>query len=141
MSRQIWFGGIHFKEEGDYEIILKALNHYRKRLQTIGNSPELKDAAAMFASVLQQEAMKTIPKIDETIKKIKECLTGSQPLDSLIDDIPFFQKALSCYESDIKKAQDTGYDYFLNLVGDMKIAKEILPSVNTANKRINQFSE
>ena len=95
----------------------------------------------MFASVLQQEARKTVPKIDEAIKKIKECLTGSQPLDSLIDDIPFFQKALSCYESDIKKAQDTGYDYFVNLVGDMKVAKEILPSINIANKRINQFSE
>ena len=63
MVDRIWLGGIFLKNEGGYEIVLKSLAHYKKRLQTIGNSPELKEAAAMFAPVLQQQAVKTIPKI------------------------------------------------------------------------------
>ena len=53
MSKKIWMGGIHLKEGGGYKIILKSLIHYKKRLRTIHASPELKEAAAMFAPVLQ----------------------------------------------------------------------------------------
>ena len=49
----VWMGGIFLKDEGGYEIVLKSLVHYKKRLQTIHASPELKEAAAMFAPVLQ----------------------------------------------------------------------------------------
>ena len=134
-------GGVFFKDEGGYEIILKSLSHYKKRLKTIGNSPELKDAAAMFSSVLQQEARKTVPKIDDAVNKIKECLSERQPMSVLIEDIPFFEKALSCYESDIKKAQDSGYEYFLNLVGDMSMAKMDIDTIKTALQKVNQFSD
>ena len=58
MSEKSWIGGIYLKEEGGYEIILRSLNHYKKRLQTIHASPELKEAAAMFAPVLQSQARK-----------------------------------------------------------------------------------
>ncbi len=34
--------GVYLKDEGGYEIVLKSLNHYKKRLRTIGNSPELR---------------------------------------------------------------------------------------------------
>ena len=44
MSEKLWLGGIYLKEEGGYEIILSSLNHYKKRLQTIHASPELKEA-------------------------------------------------------------------------------------------------
>ena len=138
MANDLWIGGIFLKSEGGYEIILKSLEHYKKRLKTIGNSPELKDAAAMFASVLQQEAKKTVPKIEESIKKIKDCLIGTTPLSSLIEEIPFLQKALSCYESDIKKAQDTEHEYFVNLV-DMNSAKEDMISIKTAQEKIEMF--
>lgn len=140
MSSETWIGGIFFRDEGGYEIILKSLNHYKKRLRTISNSPELKDSAAMFASVLQQEAMKTIPKIEEVKKKINDCLSGTEPVDSLIQDISFFQKALECYDSDIKKAQNTGYEYFVNLVGDLSIAKDDIAVIKTAKEKINNFS-
>ena len=56
-------GGIFLKDEGGYEIVLKSLVHYKKRLQTIHASPELKEAAAMFAPVLQSQAQKRIPMI------------------------------------------------------------------------------
>ena len=46
----VWMGGIFLKDEGGYEIVLKSLVHYKKRLQTIHASPELKEAAATIAT-------------------------------------------------------------------------------------------
>ncbi len=51
MSEKIWIGGIYLKDEGGYEIVLKSLQHYKKRLRSIEDSPELKEAAAMFGYV------------------------------------------------------------------------------------------
>lgn len=132
--------GIYLKDEGGYEIVLKSLNHYKKRLRTIGNSPELKDSSAMFGSILQQEAMKTVPKIDEMIKKIQDYLSDNNLLNSLSEDAPFLLKALLCYESDIKKAQDTGHEYFLKLVGDLPLVKNDLEIIKNASDKIKQFS-
>ncbi|MCV0372467.1 MAG: hypothetical protein K5793_02820 [Nitrosarchaeum sp.] len=137
---KVWIGGIFLKDEGGYEIVLKSLEHYKKRLKTIGNSPELKDSAAMFASVLHQEAMRMVPKIDDAIKKIKECLSGEIPVDALSEEVPFLQKALACYESDINKAQDIGHEYFLKLVGDMREAKNDKDSIKDAQEKIDQFA-
>ena len=138
---EIWIGRIFFKEEGGYEIILKSLNHYKKRMKTIGNSPELKDSAAMFASVLQQEARKTVPRIEQTIQKITQCLSGVQPISTLIEDIPFFEKALVCYESDIKKARESGYEYFVELVGGLENAQKDVYKIETALEKVKQFSD
>lgn len=141
MSDKIWLGAIYLKDEGGYEIILRSLNHYKKRLKTLGSSPELKDSSAMFGSLLQQEAMKTIPKIDEMVKKIKDALSDDMVLNSLSEDRSFLVKALSCYESDINKAQNTGHEYFLKLVGDLPIVKKDLDLVKNALDKINQFSD
>ena len=138
---KIWLGGIFLKNEGGYEIVLRSLEHYKKRLKTIGNSPELKDSAAMFASVLHQEAMKMIPKIDDAIKKIKGCLSEEIPMEELSEEVPFLQKALACYESDINKAQDIGHEYFLKLVGDMREARKDKDAIKDAQVKIDQFSE
>lgn len=139
MSDKIWLGAIYLKDEGGYEIILRSLNHYKKRLKTLGSSPELKDSSAMFGSLLQQEAMKTIPKIDEMTKKIKDALSDNIVLNSLSEDRSFLVKALSCYESDINKAQNTGHEYFLKLVGDLPFVKKDLDIVKNALDKINQF--
>lgn len=141
MSDKIWLGAIYLKDEGGYEIILRSLNHYKKRLKTLGSSPELKDSSAMFGSLLQQEAMKTIPKIDEMTKKIKDALSDDIVLNSLSEDRSFLAKALSCYESDINKAQNTGHKYFLKLVGDLPFVKKDLDLVKNALDKINQFSD
>jgi len=134
-------GAIFLKDEGGYEILLKSLSHYRKRLRTIANSPELKDSAAMFASVLNQQAMKTVPKIDQVIEKIQNSINDIQAVKSLSDEIPFFEKALMCYESDINKAQDTGHEYFVKVVGDMAEAQKDLEIIKTAIKKIKEYSE
>ena len=139
MTEKTWLGGIYFKDEGGYEIILKSLNHYKNRLRTLNKSPELKEAAAMFAPVLNQQAMKTIPKIDEITKKIQDSLNSMESINNLQEDIPFLEKALACYESDIHKAEDTGYEYFMTLVGDMVQARKDLDIIKIALNKINQF--
>jgi len=141
MPGKFWIGSIYLKDEGGYEIVIKSLNHYRNRLKTIGNSPELKDAAAMFSSVLNQQAVKTIPKIDETLRKIQNSLSDTNELKKLEEDIQFIEKALSCYEADIKKAQDIGHEYFVKLVGNMVQARDDLNTIKTALRKIKQFSE
>ena len=138
MTDKIWLGGIFLKNEGGYEIILKAFTHYKKRLQTMGNSPELKEAAAMFAPVLQQQAVKIIPKIDETVSKIQDVLSDSIPVDSLADDIQLMQRALECYQSDIEKAETTGHEYFQKLLGDIPKAKQDSTSITQAIDKIKQ---
>ncbi len=137
MSEKNWVGGLFIQNEG-YEIILKSLNHYKKRLRNIAKSPELKDSGAMFGSILEQEAMKTYPKIDEVITKLEDCLSDKLPVDSLRDDLSFFEKSLTCYESDIQKAQNTGHEYYLKLVGDLAKTKDDLPLIKEAKSKIFQ---
>lgn len=138
MAEPFWPGGTYIKDEGGYEIVLKALEHYKKRLKTLSHSPELQNSAAMFASVLNQEARNTVPKIDRIIEKIHCVLRGTEQTASLLDDVHFLEKALSCYQSDIQKAQDTGHEYFLELVGDLSTAKDYLKPIDIAKDRIKQ---
>ncbi len=140
MSKKLWLGGIYLKDEGGYEIILKSLNHYKNRLKTLENSPELKDAASMFASILNQQASKTIPKINEIIEKIHSGLENIQTMNNLQEEKQFLEKALSCYESDIHKAEDIGHEYFVKLVGDMVQARKDLKIIKIALEKINDFS-
>ena len=140
MSEKIWVGAIYLNNEGGYEIVLKSLKHYKKRLQTLGNSPELKDAAAMFASVLNQQAVKTIPQIDQMIQKLQNSLGNVQTINKLNEDIPFLEKALMCYEADIEKAQNTGHEYFVKLVGDMVEATNDLKTIKIALGKIKEYS-
>ena len=140
MVDKIWIGGIFLKNEGGYEIVLKSLSHYKKRLQTIGNSPELKEAAAMFAPVLQQQAVKIVPQIDVTVSKIQDALSDSIPVDSLADDVPLMQRALECYQSDIEKAETTGHEYFQKLLGDITRAKQDSTIIAQAIDKIKQVS-
>ena len=141
MAEKIWIGSIYLKEEGGYEIIIKSLKHYKKRLQTLGNSPELKESAAMFASVLNQQAAKTVPIIDETIKKIESNLKDIKSTNRLSEDISFLEKALSCYEADIQRAEEIRHEYFIKLVGNLEEAKKDLPTIKTAIEKIKQYSE
>ena len=122
----VWMGGIFLKDEGGYEIVLKSLDHYKKRLETIHQSPELQEAAAMFAPVLQSQAQKRLPMIDEAKQKIEKVLNDSIPAKSLEEDLEILGKALECRKSDIEKAQDTGKEYFVKLLGDLQEATKDL---------------
>jgi len=137
----VWMGGIFLKDEGGYEIVLRSLVHYKKRLQTIHASPELKEAAAMFAPVLQSQAQKRIPMIDETKQRIEEMLKNSIPTQSLEQDLEILEKALECRKADIEKAQDTGKEYFMKLLGDLQEAAKDLESIKNALVKIKQYSD
>jgi hypothetical protein len=139
LSEKNWLGGIYLKEEGGYDIILRSLNHYKKRLMTVDKSPEIKDSAAMFGGILKQAAMKTIPQIDEITHKIKNSLSEPQSVTALIENIAFLEKALASYETDITKAQDTGHEYYLNLIGDLPAVKNDLELIKIAKSKIRQF--
>ena len=141
MTDKIWLGGIYLKDEGGYEIILKSLNHYKNRLKTLSESPELKESGATFGSILNQQARKTVPKINEVIEKIQSGLSDVQILKELEEEKQFLEKALSCYESDIHKAEDTGNEYFVKLVGDMIQGRKDLEAIKTALDKINNFSD
>ena len=139
MSEKIWLGGIYLKEEGGYEIILKSLTHYKKRLQTIHASPEVKQAAAMFAPVLQSQAKKRIPMIESTKENIEKFLLDSKSTESLEQNLEIMEKALECRKSDIEKAESTSEDYFIKLVKDVEESKKDLPNIDNALLKIKSY--
>jgi len=141
MSEKVWIGGIYLKEEGGYEIILKSLTHYKKRLQTIHASPEVKQAAAMFAPVLQSQAKKRIPMIESTKENIEKFLLDSTSIESLEQNLEIIEKALECRKSDIEKAETTSDEYFLKLVENLDESKKDLPQIENALKKIKLYSE
>ena len=137
----VWIGGIFLKDEGGYEIVSRSLAHYKKRLRTISESPELKEAAAMFAPILVSQAQKRFPMFIEAQKKIEEMLHDSIPAQSLEQDLEILQKALECRQSDIEKAQDTGREYFMKLLGDLLEAQKDLEPIKDALVKIKQYSD
>jgi hypothetical protein len=137
----VWMGGIFLKDEEGYEIVLKSLTHYKKRLQTIHASPELKEAAAMFAPVLQSQAKKRIPIIKEVKEKIEQSLLNIISVQSLEQDLEILEKALECRQADIKKAEDTGAEYFIKLLGNMQEASKDLESIKIGLVKIKQYSD
>ena len=140
MSKKIWLGGIYLKEEGGYKIILKSLTHYKKRLQTIHSSPEVKQAAAMFAPVLQSQAKKRIPMIESTKENIEKFLLGSKATEELEQNLEIIQKALECRKSDIEKAESTSEDYFIKLIKDVEESKKDLPDIENALLKIKSYA-
>ena len=140
MSEKIWLGGIYLKEEGGYEIILKSLTHYKKRLQTIHSSPEVKQAAAMFAPVLQSQAKKRIPMIESTKENIEKFLLDSKATEELEQNLEIIQKALECRKSDIEKAESTSEDYFIKLIKDVEESKKDLPDIENALLKIKSYT-
>ena len=141
MSEKIWLGGIYLREEGGYKIILKSLTHYKKRLQTIHASPEVKQAAAMFAPVLQSQAKKRIPMIESTKENIERFLLDSTSTESLEQNLEIIEKALECRKSDIEKAESTSEDYFIKLIKDVEESKKDLPDIDNALLKIKAYTE
>ena len=139
MSKRIWIGGMYLKEKGGYKIILKSLIHYKKRLQTIHASPELKEAAAMFAPVLQSQAKKRIPIIEETQIKIEKFLLGTISSEILEESLEILEKALECRKSDIEKAENIPDEYFIKLLGDVQESKKDTEQINNALIKIKEY--
>mgnify|MGYP003332533846 FL=1 len=128
MSQKIWLGGIYLRDEGGYELVLRSLKHYKKRLKNIRKSPEIKDAP-MFATIIEQEAIKAFQGADSLILKINEALLKPELLQTLESELPLMQKAMDCYFSDIQKV---GSDSFYSeLILDKMTALQDLDRKST----------
>ena len=79
--------------------------------------------------------------IDATRKRIEQVLQDSIPVKSLEEDLEIMQKALECRKSDIEKAQDTGKEYFVKLIGDLQEAAKDLDSLQNALVKIKEYSD
>jgi hypothetical protein len=137
MSDKVWLGRIYIREEGGYEVVLRALRHYKKRLRNIGSSPQLKDAP-MFAQIVQHEAMKTAPTIDGVVEKIQRGLQEPELFDELQNDITFIEKSLDCYQTDIQKAQQ-GDTFYIKALEGNDFASTDLELVKSALQKIRRF--
>ncbi len=137
MSEKIWLGRIFLVDEGGFDIVMRSLRYYRKRLKNISSSPELRDAP-MFITTVQSAVESTGPQLDELIKLLPSCLIDSSVLKDLDSQIPLIEKALTCYHSDIQKSL-AGNSYYSKLIGNSSFAKNDLTLLPTAITKINQF--
>ena len=136
MSQKIWLGGIYLRDEGGYELVLRSLKHYKKRLKNIRKSPEIKDAP-MFATIIEQEAIKAFQGADSLILKINETLLKPEMLQTLESELPVMQKAMECYFSDIQKV---GSDSFYSeLILDKMTALQDLKSIQDSLQKLGAY--
>lgn len=136
---QVWLGGVYLKDEGGYDIVLRALDHYKRRLRTVGSSPEVA-GAPMFAQIVQQEAEKAHGLVDKAIEKIRKGLEDQKVLNDLQQDVPLLEKALYCYKSDIEKAKKGEHAYYSKIVSDIKMADADHPNIENALVGLNRFA-
>lgn len=137
MSGKIWLGRIYLREEGGYELVLRALDHYKKRLRDIGSSPQLRDAP-MFAQLVQHEAIKNASVVDGIVEKIRRGLGEPEFLGELENEISFIEKALACYQADIQKALQ-GDTFYVKALQGSNFADADLESIKDALQKIRQF--
>jgi hypothetical protein len=134
---QIWLGGIYLKDEGGYELVLRSLYHYKKRLRNIRKSPEIKDAP-MFAQIIEQEAMKNYKAAESVIAKITEGLQNPESLKSIESDLTIIEKAMTCYQSDIQRLDSDSF--YSELIADRRVAGQDLAKIKQALQKITTYS-
>ena len=71
------------------------------------------------------------PTATEAKQKIEQMLKDSISPQSLEQDLEILEKALECRKADIEKAQDTGKEYFMKLLGDLQEAAKDLEFINS----------
>ena len=114
MTDQAWIGGIYLKEDGGYEIVIRALRHYLKVLRNIATSPGVSDSPAI-AQLLQQEANRTGPRVLGVGKSLKVGLTDPAALAAVGEDLEYVRRALDAYAAGVRRAAD-GDPYYAELV-------------------------
>ena len=60
---------------------------------------------------------------------------------SLEEDLDTLEKALECRQSDIVKAQESGREYFMKLLGDLQEAQKDSEPIKNALVKIKQYSD
>jgi len=139
MSGRSWLGGIYLRG-GGHHVVLRALNHYKKRVETVGNDPQLKDTPINLRSLIVEEGKKTSEQVRMLIKIISAGLKDPKLINQVQFQVPLIQKALKCYTVDIEKIVKNMQDRYLDLFDEPKNLQDDLPLIQDALKEINKFS-
>ncbi|MFB5610203.1 MAG: hypothetical protein ACE5R3_03095 [Nitrosopumilaceae archaeon] len=138
MSGKSWLGGIFLRNRG-YNIVLKALNHYRKRVSTVGNDPQLQESAMNLRMLVAEEGKKTAQKVDVVIKIINAGKNDPKMMNQVEFEVPLIEKALNCYKVDIEKIGETMHERYLELFDEPKNLQFDLPLIDEALQEIKKF--
>ncbi len=138
MSGKSWLGGIYLRGRG-HNIVLKALNHYGKRVSTVGNDPQLQESAMNLRMLVVEEGKKTAQKVDVVIKIISAGKNDPKMINQVEFDVPLIEKALTCYKADIEKIGETMHERYLELFDEPKNLQFDLPLIDEALQEIKKF--
>lgn len=138
MSGKPWLGGIYLRGRG-YGIVIKALNHYRKRVVNVGNDPQLKESAMNLRMLVADEGKKTAQKVDVVIKIINAGKKDPKLINQVQFEVPLMEKALKCYQTDIEKIADTMQERYVDLFDEPKNLQFDLPLIEEALQEIKKY--
>ncbi len=139
MPEKVWVGSIFIKDEGGFDIIMRALNHYNRRLHRISDSPEIAGAGAMFASILQSESVRTAPRLRPIADRLRAGLADASALAALEDDIEIIEKAMVCYRSDSQKAIENVDGYYTGLAEGNKYYRQDVKILDDCIARLKRY--
>ena len=139
MSGRNWLGGIYLRG-GGHNIVLRALIHYKKRVETVGNDPQLEDTPVNLRSLIMDEGKKTSEQVRMLIKIINAGIKDPKLINQVQFQVPLIQKALKCYHVDVEKIVKNMQDRYLDLFDEPKNLQNDLPLIQDALKEINKFS-
>jgi len=137
MSARTWLGGIYLRE-GGHGIVLRALDHYRRRVANVGSDPQIRDVPSLRILVVE-EGKKTAEKVPLVIKIINAGLDNPKLIEQVEFEVPLIEKALNCYKSDIEKIVNTMVERYTYLFDEPKNLQEDLPLIKEALVKIKQF--
>jgi len=137
MSARTWLGGIYLRE-GGHGIVLRALDHYRRRVANVGSDPQIRDVPSLRILVVE-EGKKTAEKVPLVIKIINAGLDNPKLIEQVEFEVPLIEKALNCYKADIEKIVNTMEERYTYLFDEPKNLQSDLPLITEALVKIKQF--
>ncbi len=137
MSARTWLGGIYLRGKGN-GIVLRALDHYRRRVANVGSDPQIRDVPSL-RMLLVEEGKKTAEKVPLVIKIINAGLDNPKLIEQVEFEVPLIEKALNCYKSDIEKIANTMVERYTYLFDEPKNLQDDLPLIKEALVKIKQF--
>ena len=137
MSARTWLGGIYLRKRG-HGIVLRALDHYRRRVANVGSDPQIRDVPSLRMLVIE-EGKKTAEKVPLVIKIINAGLDNPKLIEQVEFEVSLIEKALNCYKSDIEKIVNTMVERYTYLFDEPKNLQSDLPLIKEALVKIKQF--
>ncbi len=137
MSARTWLGGIYLRKRG-HGIVLRALDHYRRRVANVGSDPQIRDVPSL-RMLIAEEGKKTAEKVPLVIKIINAGLDNPKLIEQVEFEVSLIEKALNCYKSDIEKIVNTMVERYTYLFDEPKNLQSDLPLIKEALVKIKQF--